>query len=141
METLSPCFFYVCKLPKYLEKSLFWTDGKDCRHSNVDKLCGQHFLLMETGNNGQMIRRNPHSCMVEIFADGSSGGFFWGVACCSWELQREALPGQNKSSSNSFAIDHITKPGYKNSCLPGTRYCQQQNRTIDTLHSTFLLCI
>ena len=41
---------------------------------------------METENNGQMIRRNPHSCMVEIFADGSSGGFFWGVACCSWEL-------------------------------------------------------
>ena len=38
METLSPCFFYVCKLPKYLEKPLFWTDGKDCRHSNVDKL-------------------------------------------------------------------------------------------------------
>lgn len=28
----------VCKLPKYLEKPLFWTDGKDCRHSNVDKL-------------------------------------------------------------------------------------------------------
>ena len=30
--------FYVCKLPKYLEKPFFWTDGKDCRHSNVDKL-------------------------------------------------------------------------------------------------------
>ena len=30
METLSPCFFYVCKLPKYLEKLLFWTIGKDC---------------------------------------------------------------------------------------------------------------
>ena len=26
------------KLPKYLEKLLFWTIGKDCRHSNVDKL-------------------------------------------------------------------------------------------------------
>ena len=38
MEMLSPCFFYVCKLPKYLEKLLFWTIGKDCRHSNVDKL-------------------------------------------------------------------------------------------------------
>ena len=53
---------------------------------------------METGDNGQMIRRNPYSCMVEIFADGSNGGFFWEVACCSWELQREALSGQNKSS-------------------------------------------
>ena len=30
--------FLWCKLPKYLEKPLFWTDGKDCRHSNVDKL-------------------------------------------------------------------------------------------------------
>ena len=30
--------FQACKLPKYLEKPLFWTDGKDCRHSNVDKL-------------------------------------------------------------------------------------------------------
>ena len=36
--------------------------------------------------------------MVEIFADGLNGGFFWEVACCSWELQREALSGQNKSS-------------------------------------------